>query len=390
MSSTSSELQQQIELICIERNLDQNEVITAIETAIAGAYRKEMGQRDHQYEVNFNVEDGTYNIFRTWDIVDKEPLKKGEEMPEDPEEAAKKINPDREISVVEAMLNDPNARVGEIIKKEVAEHQKVEFGRIASQVAKQVLVQYISNARHTKILQQFKEKVGDVVNVEIDYFKKGGYMVKLGQTNGFMRKEDLLSVDKFKPGQMIKALIAEITEDPRGGSRVVLSRTHPNFVKAIIAKEVPEVESGLVEILKLVRQPGSRTKILVTVNEDENQDLDPVGTILGRRNVRILNIMREISTSLQEKIDVIEYLPQDLETMLADSLEPAEIEDIQINLEEGKAVVFCYPEEASLAVGKRGVNVRLAGELLDLQIEIKTIESEKNPQTETQPIVLAE
>jgi len=384
-----SELQEQIELICIERNLDQSEVMAAIETAIAGAYRKEMGHRDHHYEATFNVEEGTYDILRVWEIVEKEPLPEGAELPEDPEEAAQYLNADREISVVEARLNDPNTRLGEFIKKPIADHQQIGFGRIASQVAKQVLIQYINNARHTKILQQFKEKVGDIVSVEIDYFKKGGYMVKLGQTNGFMRKEDLLPVDKFKPGQVIKALILEISEDPRGGSRVILSRTHADFVRAIIAKEVPEVEAGIVEIKKMVREAGSRTKILVAVSEDETQDIDPVGTILGRRNVRILNIMREISTSLQEKIDVIEYLPMDLETMLADSLEPAEIEDIQIDLDVRKAAVFCYPEEASLAVGKRGVNVRLASELLDLEIEIKTVEGEK-PTVSNEPIVSAD
>jgi len=387
--SQHNELQQQIELICIERNLDKSEVMAAIENAIAGAYRKEMGNRDYQYEAHFDLENGTYDIFRVWEIVEKQELPEGQELPEDPEEAAQFLNPEREMNIIQAQLNNPEARLGEFIRKEEAEHQAIGFGRIASQIAKQVLIQYINNARHTKVLQQFKEKVGDVVNVEVDYFKKGGYMVKLGQTTGFMRREDILPIDKFKPGQIVKALIAEITEDPRGGSRVVLSRTAPEFVTAIIAQEVPEVESGVVEVVKIVRQPGSRSKILVATAEDESQDIDPVGTILGRRNVRILNIMREISSTLQEKIDVIEYLEDDVETMIADALEPAEIEDIEIKTEESKAIVYCYPEEASLAVGKRGVNVRLAGELMDLEIEIQTLDGER-PAEDNQPVVSAE
>ncbi|NJS41646.1 hypothetical protein HC766_04880 [Candidatus Gracilibacteria bacterium] len=145
-------------------------------------------------------------------------------------------------------------------------------------------------------------------------------------------------------------------------------------MKAIIAKEVPEVATGIVQIDKLVREPGSRSKLLVSVKEGEN--IDPVGTILGRKNVRLINIMREISTSLQEKIDIIEYRKEDLEGMIMDSLEPAEIEKVELNEERDHADVFCYPEEASLAVGKRGVNIRLATDLLNVELNIVTLEEE--------------
>jgi transcription termination/antitermination protein NusA len=370
MSLDITDLKQHIELICIERGLDVNEVVKAIEIAISAAYRKEFGERDHAYEANFDVETGKYNIFRTWAVVEEpQPT---EENPEP------MIQEGKELLLVQARLNDPSAELGTVIKQEMSLENSVEFGRIASQVAKQVLFQTINNVRHTKILQQFVDKIGDVVTVEIDCFRKGGYLVKLGQTTGYINRENLLPVDKFKPGQLIRALIVDISEDERGNSRVTLSRTHNDFVRAIIAKEVPEVNSGMVIIEKIVREPGSRTKILVSA--DENETVDPVGSILGRKNVRLINIMREITTSLQEKIDVIEQR-DDIEGMIMDSLEPAEIDHVVWNAEKRHADVFCYPEEASLAVGKRGVNIRLASDLLDAELNIETLEEEDITET---------
>jgi N utilization substance protein A len=350
--------------------LDPREVLESIETAIAGAYRKELGSKDRAYKAKFNEESGKYSIYRTMDVVDEV------------------LYPEREISLMEARLTNPNAQVGDVLEEKLGDEEEVHFGRIASQVAKQVLMQTINNIKHTKVLQQFKEKIGDVVTVEVDHFRKGGYSVKIAQTTGFISKENLLPVDRFKPGQLIKALIVDIIEDRRG-SKIILSRTTNDFVQAIIAKEVPEVEAGIVNIDKIVREPGFRTKLLVSVSEDEDQDIDPVGTILGKKNVRIINIMREINTSLMEKIDIIENKPDEFEQMIADALEPAEIEKIEINKENKEAEVLCYPEEASLAVGRKGVNIRLASELVDLDLKIKTIE-ENSGEVNNSPEIIIE
>jgi transcription termination/antitermination protein NusA len=360
MSLNSDDLKQQIELICIERGLEVDEVIKAIEVAIASAYRKELGDKEKAYEAKFNDLSGQYSIYETTTVV--------EEV----------LSPGREISVIDAKLSNPGAQLGDVLKKEVVINQEIEFGRIAAQVARQVMFQAINSARHTKVLQQFKDKIGEVVSVEVDFYKKGGYSVKLAQTTGFMSKENLLPIDKFKPGQVVKALILDIAEDIHGNSRIVLSRSHPDFIRAIIANEIPEVAAGIVTIDKIVREPGSRSKILVSASEDEN--VDPVGTILGRKNVRITNILREITTTLQEKIDVIENRPDELEVMITDALEPAEIERVEIFSDRKAADVYCYADEASLAVGKRGVNIRLAGDLLGLVLSIKVIEeSEYSP-----------
>jgi transcription termination/antitermination protein NusA len=349
-----SDLQEQIDLLGIEIGLSPDEIIKSIGTSLAGAYRKEFGDKDKSYEGEFNNLTGKYTVYEVTHVV--------EEV----------INPLREITLVEARLTDPNAQMGDTLKKVVITDGDMNFGRIASQVAKQVLRQSINNVKHTKILQQFKDKIGDVINVEVDFSRKGGYIVKFANTSGFIAKENLMPTDRFKPGQNIKALIVEISEDERGNSRLVLSRSHPDFIRAIIAKEVPEVEAGIVVIDKIAREAGVRSKILVSAPEDEN--IDPVGTILGRKNVRIINIMREISITMSEKIDVVENRPEEMEEMIMDALEPAEIQTIDYSKEDNRVNIFCYPEEASLAVGRKGVNVRLASELLDLDISINAIE----------------
>ncbi len=351
------DLKQQIELLCIEKGVEPEEVIKAIENAIAGAYRKEYGGKNKLYEAEFDQTSRGYKIYQIINVVERVE------------------NPEREISVIDARLENPSAKVGDVIRKEIKVADEIHFGRIASQVAKQILVQTINNFRHTRVLQKFKDQIGDIVKVEIDCYRKGGYMVKLDKTMGYINRENILPIDKFRPGQMVNALIVDIIEDKRGASQIILSRTHPDFVKAIIRREVPEVASEMVTINKIVRDPGVRTKILVSAAEEES-GIDPVGTILGRKNIRLINIMREISSSLQEKVDIVEYNPDDLELMVMDALEPAEIEKIDIDEINKKITVFCFPEEASLAVGKKGSNVRLASELLGYEIDVQTIKEE--------------
>jgi transcription termination/antitermination protein NusA len=350
MSLNHQELKEAIEYICVEKGLDINEVKKSIEIAIAGAYRKEFGQKDAAYQVEFDTNTGKYTVYNVMFVV--------EEV----------TNPAQQVSFIDARLTNPDAHFGEVIKTPLDIDKDINFGRIASQIAKQVLTNSIQNARHGKILQQFKEKVGDIVTVEVDYFHKGGYYVKLGQTHAYLNRDNILPIDKFKSGTYIKALIASITEDAQGNAKVLLTRTTNDFIVALIKSEIPEVASGLVNIDKVVREPGSRTKILVSGAEDA--DIDPVGAILGRRNMRIMNILREINVGLQEKLDIIENQPEDLDLMIMDALEPAQIEKVEIDLPNKRALVYCYKEDAALAVGRRGINIKLAQELLDLDLEL--------------------
>jgi transcription termination/antitermination protein NusA len=350
MSPDLSQLKEMINYVCSEKNLDPDEIIKAIERAIASSYRKEFGDKDKSYVAEFDVNNGQYKVFDEIKIV--------EEV----------LVPVKELSISEARLYNPSAELGDIIRTEVTSSTDLNFGRIASQIGRQVLMQSINSSRHSKIIQEFKGRMGELVTVEIDYAKKGGYLVKLSQTVVFMGKETLCPNDRFKPGQMVKAVILDIREDEQGNTKIILSRSAPEFALAIIKQEIPEVEVGSVIIEKIVREAGARIKLLVSAAEEEN--IDPVGTILGRKNIRITNIMREINSQMQEKIDVIEYMPDDLGLMIMDALEPARIDRVDIDEDNRVADIHCQPEEAFLAVGKRGVNIRLASRLLDYNLNI--------------------
>ena len=362
MSVNIHDLKEQIDTICLDKGLKSDEVINAIQKSIASAYRKELGDKDKAYICEFDINSGKYTVFEVITVV------------------SEVMSPLKEISIEQAQLYNPNAEVGDIKKEKVLDSDSIDFGRIASQVARQVLFQTINAAKHSKVLQEYKDKVGELINVEVDFMKKGGFLVKFGQTSAFMTKEQLMPNEKLRPGQTIRAVIQDIREDEQGNTKITLSRTHESFVLAIINQEIPEVEAGLVKIEKIVREAGFRTKILVSAT-DEDANIDPVGALLGRRNVRIINIMREITPSMHEKIDVVEYIPDNLPLMIMDALEPAQIERVEINEENRMADIYCYADEAFLAVGKRGVNIRLAGRLLDYDINLMTLDG-VNPNKE--------
>ena len=365
MSVDISQLKEEINYICNEKGLDPEEVIKAIEKAIASAYRKEFGNPLKTYSCTFNVNTGKYTVFEEIKIIDEiENL-----------EDSHVLAPEKEITLSQSRLYNPKAQVGDVIKTEAIVTDEVDFGRIASQIGRQVLMQSINASKHTKLLKEYKNKVGELVNIEIDYPKKNGYIVKLGQTSTFLGNEALAANDRFRPGQIVKAVILSIREDEQGNTKIALSRSAEEFVLAILKQEIPEIESNHVIIKKIVREAGTRTKILV-YSEDET--IDPVGTILGRKNTRIINILREISNTMQEKIDVIEYMAEDLQLMIMDALEPAQIDKVVVNTQEGSADVYCLQEEAYLAVGKRGANIRLASRLLDLDLNIVTTDENGN------------
>lgn len=352
----SSEISQQIDYYCAERGLDQEEVITAIENAVAAAYRKDFGDRDNAYLAEFNPDTGMYRVYQTMTVVDEVKF------------------PEREVELVQARLRDPEVNLNHVFKTEVSVESNINFGRVASQIARQVLTQSVHLIKHTKLIAVFKDRVGEIVSGEVERFTKGGYMVQVGGTNAFMGQEDILPGERFKPGQNIRAVITSINEYKGGGSHIALSRTSTDFVVALMKQEIPELASGAIKVDKIVRDPGIRTKVLVSAR-DEDSSLDPVGTCLGRKNVRILNVLRELSPGQTEKIDIILNTPDDRLSLVAASLEPAEIEDVEINADNTLAKVYCYEEEASIAIGKRGGNINLASQLLGLQITLVTIDS---------------
>jgi len=371
----SSEISQQIDYFCAERGIDRDEVVVAIENAVAAAYRKDFGERENAYIAEFDTDSGKYKVYQTVTVVEDAKF------------------PEREISLVQARLQDPGVDLGHVFKTVVSDESDINFGRVASQIARQVLIQSVNLIKHAKLLAAFKDKVGEVVAGEIERFGKGGYFVIVGGITAFLGLSDILPGERFKPGQIIKAVITSINEFKGGGSHIVLSRSSTEFVLALMKQEIPELAAGAIKIDKIVRDAGVRTKILVSAR-DEDSTLDPVGTCLGRKNVRILNVLRELSFTQAEKIDIILNTPDDILGLIAASLEPAEIEDVEYDDETREAKVFCYEEEASIAIGKKGGNINLACRLLDINITLVTIDNEGNTNekddSENAPIVITD
>jgi len=355
----SSDISQQIDYFCAERGLDRDEVVSAIENAVAAAYRKDFGERENAYFAEFNTDTGKYKVFQTVTVVEEAKF------------------PEREISLVQARLQDPGVELGHVFKTEVSNESDINFGRVASQIARQVLIQSVNLIKHSKLLSVFKDKIGEIVTGEIERFGKGGYFVIVGGTTAFLSLSDILPGERFKPGQLIKAVITSINEFKGGGSHIVLSRSSTEFVVSLMKQEIPELAAGAIKIDKIVRDPSVRTKILVSARDDDST-LDPVGTCLGRKNVRILNVLRELSPTQTEKIDIILNTPDDITGLIASSLEPAEIEDVEYDDDAKEAKVYCYEEEASIAIGKKGGNINLACKLLGINISLVTIDNEGN------------
>jgi N utilization substance protein A len=355
----SSDISQQIDYFCAEKGLDPAEVLIAIENAVAAAYRKDFGERENAYVAEFNTETGKYKIFQTMTVVDEVKF------------------PERETGLMQARLENPDVELGHIFKTEVSNESDINFGRVASQIARQVLIQSVNIIKHSKLIAAYKDKIGEIVSGEIERFGKGGYFVNVGGTTAFLGLSDILPGERFKPGQIVKGVITAINEFKGGGSHIALSRSSTDFVVSLMKQEIPELASGAIKIDKIVRDAGVRTKILVSARDDDST-LDPVGTCLGRKNVRILNVLRELSVTQSEKIDIILNTPDDITGLIASSLEPAEIEDVEYDAETGNAKVFCYEEEASIAIGKRGGNINLACRLLNINISLVTIDNEGN------------
>ena len=355
----SSDISQQIDYFCAEKGLDPAEVLVAIENAVAAAYRKDFGERENAYIAEFNTETGKYKIFQTMTVVEEVKF------------------PEREIGLMQARLENPEVELNHVFKTEVSTESDINFGRVASQIARQVLIQSVNIIKHTKLIAAYKDKIGEIVSGEIERFGKGGYFVNVGGTTAFLGLSDILPGERFKPGQIVKAVITAINEFKGGGSHIALSRSSTEFVVALMKQEIPELASGAIKIDKIVRDAGIRTKILVSARDDDST-LDPVGTCLGRKNVRILNVLRELSVTQSEKIDIILNTPDDITGLIASSLEPAEIEDVEYDPSTGNAKVFCYEEEASIAIGKRGGNINLACRLLNINISLVTIDNDGN------------
>jgi len=338
-----------INQICDEKGLSPETVIETVETALAAAYRKDYGHPDQLIKVKLNPENEEMKVFQLFEVVDE--LK----------------NDKREILLKEAKKLNKKVKVGDFIEKELSPHK--EFGRVAAQVAKQVLVQRLREAEKNVLLSEYKEKEGQILTGVVQQIEGRNVFVNLGKLNGIMLPPDQIPNEKYFIGQRLKVYVMKVEESPKG-PQVLLSRSHPNFIPALFAQEVPEIIQGTVKVMATAREAGYRTKMAVLATQE---GVDPIGSCVGQRGTRISTVLSELGN---EKIDIILW-DDDIEKFIVNSLSPAKIDKVELNQKKKQAKIYVPEDQLSLAIGKNGQNVRLASKLTGWTLDIIKLEQPK-------------
>ena len=358
-----------------ERGIPRERMIDAIEQSLATAYKKEFGKRGQIITCKFDLEGGMTIFNQVKIVVDESMLKPeladGEEDVEEEEtedeEGEKKIRFDEEkhIMLTTAKMIKRDAQIGDELTFPL--ESKDDFGRIAAQTAKQVIMQKIREAEKDSALAEFGQKAGDIVIGFVQRFERGNLYVDLGRVTAIMPYEEQIPGERFKPGERIRAILLAVEETPRG-IFLKLSRSHPDFLVNLFAIEAPELQSGAVEVKAIAREAGGRSKVAVFAHD---QHIDPVGSLVGQRGVRVSTVMSELGG---EKIDIIEWSEDPIE-FIEDALSPAQVIDIRVITQpdeenRGHVEVEVSPDQQSLAIGRGGQNVRLAAKLTGWKIDI--------------------
>jgi len=339
------ELLRIVESVANEKSIDKELVITSMESAIQKAALTKFGN-DNSIEVTIDRESGEIKIQKVFEIVEKVEDPSKEITLED----AKKINKD-----------SADFKVGEKIFEELPQ---IDFGRIAAQSAKQVISQRVKEAEKTRQYEDFVDKEGQILSGIIKRLEYGNIIMDLGKAEGVIKKDELIPREILKTGDRVKAYCYEVKKEIKG-HQIFLSRAHPQFLSKLFFQEVPEIYEGVIEIKSVARDPGSRAKICV--NSKDNS-IDPVGACVGMRGSRVQTIVNELHG---EKIDIIKWT-EDLPTLIAESLSPAEIQKVLIDKDSKRIDVILTEDNLSKAIGRRGQNVRLASKLTNFEIDILT------------------
>ncbi|MFA6305092.1 MAG: transcription termination factor NusA [Patescibacteria group bacterium] len=370
-----SEIQDAIQLICEEKNISVGSVLETIEAALAAAYRKDFGQKNQNIKVTFDLDTNKMEVFDVKTVVedmDLEELEKermefiekkeaGEEVDE---ESLRKFNPKTEIMLSEAKELKAKAKIGEEISTKL--EVPSEFGRMAAQTAKQVIIQRLREAERDVIFEEFKEREGALVSGIVQRREGRLVMVDIGRAVAVMPPDEQIYSENYTMGQRLKFLIVAVEKTPKG-PEIRISRTHPDIVRELFKTEVPEIESGAVEIKAIAREAGGRSKVAVVSHED---NIDPVGSCVGQRGTRVQTVISELGG---EKIDIIEW-SKNIEKFISHALSPAKVEGIKVDEERKTALVKVKEDQLSLAIGRDGQNVRLAAKLTEYRIDIEGAE----------------
>ena len=365
--------------IAEERGISPERVIETIEAAIATAYKKDYGEKGQKIKAKFNPISGDVQFWQIKLVVDESMLYTDEEIeemqenkiiPQDEaragEEAPKKyvFNEEKHIMIADAKKDYPKVKVGEDI--EIPLVSKQDYGRIAAQTAKQVILQKIREAEKETISAEYKSKEGEIVSGIVQRIEGHTIFVDIGKTLGLLNREEQIPGEFYRPSQRLKLYILKVEDSPKG-SVIILSRSYPKLVSKLFELEVPEVASGTVVVKAIAREPGFRTKIAVISNEE---GVDPIGACVGQRGTRIMAVINELGG---EKIDVISW-EEKPEKFISNALSPAKIVSVKV-LDKNTATVFVPADQLSLAIGKDGRNVRLAAQLTGWKIDIQTAEA---------------
>ncbi|MGI9128238.1 MAG: transcription termination factor NusA [Roseomonas sp.] len=338
------ELLQVAEAVAREKMIEREEVLEAMEQAIQKAGRAKYGL-EKDIRATIDRKDGRVKLERFTEVVEAEPVES--EATQIPLRIAQKIK--------------PGIQLGEFI---VDPLPPIDFGRIAAQTAKQVIVQRVREVERRKQFEEYKDRVGEIINGTVKRTEYGNLMVDLGRAEALLRRDETIPREAFRNGDRVSAYIYDVREEPRG-PQIFLSRTHPGFLAKLFAQEVPEIYDGIIEIKAVARDPGSRAKMAV-ISRDSS--IDPVGACVGMRGSRVQAVVAELQG---EKIDIIPWSP-DQATFIVNALAPAEVSKVVLD-DEGRRVEVVVPDDQlSLAIGRRGQNVRLASQLTRYDVDILT------------------
>lgn len=368
----SSEIISAIRQVCDEKNISMDSVITTIEAALAAAYRKDFGDKTQNIVVEFDAETGNSKVYDVKTVVpdvDLEELEKkleeqkvrreaGEEIPL--EDEVKRFNPKSEIMLAEARKIKKTVGVSDQIKTRLT--VPAEYGRMAAQTAKQVIIQRLREAERENIYSEYKGKEGEVINAVVQRHEGYNVLFDVGQATAVMPPDHQVRRERYESGRRMKVLLVSVMMTTKG-PQIIVSRSSEQLVAKLFAHEVPEVNSGLVVIKAIARESGERTKVAVATEEE---NIDPVGSCVGQRGTRVQTVIQELNG---EKIDIVEW-SDSIDAFIENAIAPAKVLSVAIDEASKRAVIKVKEDQLSLAIGRGGQNVRLASKLVGLRIDI--------------------
>ncbi len=366
-----------------ERGIPKEKTLEAISMALATAYKKEYGKKGQIVRASFDQNTGSVEFWQVKIVVDRnQVIMEGDEEAEENlkdtavEDIKIRFNPEQHMLIEDARKIKRDAIIGDELVFPL--ENKADFGRIAAQTAKQIIIQKIREAEKVSVMGEYGQKEGQIVAGTVERVERGVVYIDMGRAIGVIPYEEQIPSEHWKTGDRIRAYLFAVEETPKG-IVLKLSRAHPKFLAKLFETETPEIASGVVEIKSIAREAGSRSKIAVISHDGH---IDPIGSMVGQRGVRVTTVTSELSG---EKIDIVEW-NEDPALFIEEALSPAEVVSLELDEKEHRAIVTVTEDEQSLAIGKGGQNVRLAAKLTGWKIDIKAIGSiEELDITETQP-----